>query len=478
MKKFAAIMLALLMVMGLSVTAMADENPQISVTDDRTYDVYQIFVGDLADSKLSNVKWGKNGSGTKGQPVDETVLNALKSISSTASDTTKLETILTYVNLEGEAYDSVSKTAPLSVPTGYYLLKDTTILGAGQEKSLYVVEVVDSFTVSAKAGEVTSEKKVKEKNDSTGAETAWQDTASYDVGDAVPFKLSATITSKYANYEKYYLAFHDTLSAGLTFNSTSVVVKVGETTIDSSKYTVTATTNGFDVVFADLKLVTEVQAGSTITVEYTATLNAQADMGNPGNENKLKVEYSNNPSDSESGTPSKGETPEDKVVVFTYELIVNKVNENNQPLQGAGFTLYKKIKDTSVEGGYKWEAVGTELVGGTMTQFTWERLDAGNYKLSETTTPAGYNTMADIEFEIKDEVNSTPALIKLESVGLTSTADLTAGSLTASITNKQGTVLPETGAHGTMLFIMFGSALAIAAAVLLITRKKMSVYED
>lgn len=487
MKRIAAVIMALLMVIGVSATAFAEETYTITVTDNRTYEVYQIFTGDLSESTLSNVKWGKNGTGTKGEAVDKSTLAALTEVTSSTNNTAKLAVIENYVNFTSEKFGTVSNSASLTVPAGYYLLKDVSDnLADGHEKSIYVVKIVGDLTVQAKAGEVTSEKKVKETNDSTGATTDWQDSASYDIGDDVPFKLSATITAQYANYEHYYLAFHDTLSAGLSFNEESVVVKIDGTTVTSGYTLVTeGLTDGctFEVVFNDLTT-TVAHAESVITVEYTAELTEGAVVGSTGNDNKLKVEYSNNPNsdyDGKGNPEDTGETPEDKVVVFTYKLVVNKVDQDNNALKGAGFTLYKKIKDDNETLGYKWEAVGEEIKGTNLTTFTWSGLDNGDYKLVETTTPAGYNTMADIEFTITDTVSD-----KLELTALVATANnqnwITGtpadGKLEASIVNNKGTILPETGAQGTMMFITFGSLIAVAAVVLMVTRKKMSVYED
>lgn len=506
MKRIMSIFLAVLMLSCLCLTAFASEaTPEptatpapipststttITVNDDRTYEVYQIFTGDLAaGTVLSNIKWGKNGTGTEGEAVGKDVLTALENVKN-ESDVNKLATIKTYVSTTKEEFGTVSKNSPLTVAPGYYLLKDVTSnVPNGQEHSAFVVEVVGPLTVTAKAGEVTSDKKVKDKDDTTGVESDWQDSASYDIGDVVPFKLSATITTKYDAYDSYYLAFHDKLSTGLSFNSNSVVVKVGNTTIDSSKYEVVTsdleTGCTFEVRFANLKNVTEVTAGSTITVEYNATLTSGATVGSAGNTNTMYVEYSNNPTQTGSGDRDTGKTPEDTVIVFTYKLIVNKKDDNDNALTGAGFTLYKKIKDTSTEG-FTWQQVGNEVKGTDMTQFTWTGIDAGDYKLVETTTPAGYNTMADILFTVadtKDTTSVSPTLTALTSVitgksDTFGTTDVTAGTITADITNNKGTILPETGSTGTMMFITVGSILVMAAGVFMVVRKKMSVYED
>lgn len=481
MKKFASVLLTLALILSLSIPVFAAQaTATITVTDDRTYEVYQIFTGDLSGSTLSNIKWGQNAkSGTStvtaGDPVPEAVLNALVAVKD-RSDAEKLAEIEKYVNLDSTPLGTVKNGSSLSAPTGYYLLKDTTVLAQGQERSEYVVKLVSNITVTAKAGEVTGEKKVKDKNDSTGETSEWQDSADYDIGDAVPFKLSGTVSSRYADYETYYFYFHDKLSGGLTFNANSVKVMVGSTDITTSFTIVTNPTDGctFEVKCNDLKQISGITAGSTITLEYTATLNSNAVHGSAGNDNTFQLEYSNDPN-----STSTGKTPEDKVKVFTYKLIVNKVDEESTPLKGAGFTLYKKIKGEN-NAADTWQQIGNEVKGENLTTFTWTGLDAGDYKLMETTTPPGYNTMADIEFTISSTMDNTGALTGLSATSSGKSwgiADLSAGSITQTIVNNAGTVLPETGASGTTLFLLFGSLLTLAAAVFLTVRKKMSIYE-
>ena len=495
-RKPASLLLALIMVFALATTAFAAENTTISAPEGstRTYDVYQIFTGDLHEGVLSNIKWGKNGTGTEEAAVDQTTLAALAAVNG-KSDTEKLTEIQTYVNFGSTAIGTVSDSNPLTVPTGYYLIKDNGPVNDGEAYSLYVVQVVGPTTISPKVGTTTSDKKVDDKNDSNTTEdaTTWQDSADYDIGDAVPFKLSATIAQDYANYTHgYKLTFHDKEDAGLTFNASSVKVYVDGAEITSGFTVVTENLGDdctFEVRFANLKEITSVHAESVISVEYTSTLNNQAVIGSTGNKNTSHVSYTNNPNDEQTG--EGGKTPDDVVIVFTYQTIVNKVTKNpvydaskdtektgtdsdgNKefiPLKGAGFTLYKK----NASGAY--EAVGSELKGEDMTTFTWSGLDDGDYKLVETTTPAGYNTIADIEFTITathDVSSDNPTLISL-SGGDKFTGVISTGVVSANIENQSGAQLPSTGGIGTTIFYVLGSVLVLGAAVLLVTKKRMS----
>lgn len=494
-KKLASLLLALVMVFALATTAFAAEDTTISAPEgsNRTYDVYQIFTGDLHEGVLSNIKWGKNGTGTVGKAVDQTILDALAAVNS-KSDTEKLAVIQTYVNFDSTAIGTVSDSNPLTVPTGYYLIKDNGPVNDGEAYSLYVVQVVGPTTISPKVGTTTSDKKVKDTNDSTANSTTdWQDSADYDIGDAVPFKLSATIAQDYANYtHDYKLTFHDKEDTGLSFNKDSVKVYVDGTLITTGYEVVTEGLTGgctFEVRFANLKDIASVHVGSVISVEYTSTLNNQAVIGSTGNKNTSHVTYTNNPNDKQAG--ENGKTPDDVVIVFTYQTIVNKVTKNPAydaskdtgktgtdsdgnkefiSLKGAGFTLHKK----NASGAYK--AVGSELKGEDMTTFTWSGLDDGDYKLVETTTPSGYNTIPDIEFTITathDASSDNPTLISLNG-GDKFTGEISTGVVSANIENQSGAQLPSTGGIGTTIFYVLGSVLVIGAAVLLVTKKRMS----
>ena len=81
----------------------------------------------------------------------------------------------------------------------------------------------------------------------------------------------------------------------------------------------------------------------------------------------------------------------------------------------------------------------------------------GTYTLVEKTTPSGYNTAEDKEITIAK-------------------GDYSAGNLKqeATVINKAGSVLPATGGIGTTLFYVVGSVLVIGAAVVLISKRRMT----
>lgn len=486
-KRVLALLAALALVLAMAVPAFADEANLYTISvpagSNHTYQVYQIFTGDYSNGKLSNVKWGQNSKNRDkgvdvGGKVSENVLNRLAAVVS-SSDADKLAVIEQYANLSENGMDTVSESKSIKVAAGYYLFKDTT---TGISGNTYIAEVVGNVLIKAKNSHVPGfEKKLKDKNDTTENDfSGWQDVADHDIGDEIPFKLEGTVPADYdAEYTSYYFAFHDEEEAGLTFNPKSVKVYVDDTEITTGFELKTTPTDdcSFEVVFNNLKDIKAVHAGSTIRVEYTSTLNENAVIGGNGNLNRAKLQYSNNPRNVES----KGETVWDNVVVFTYQVVVNKyansVAENNK-LKGAEFTLTKKLKD----GTTKDIAVAKSQDG---VRFTFKGLDDGEYTLTETVTPEGYNTIEPITFNVSanhennwDGTGNRSALLESltgnKGTGeITFTSDKGTGALTTDIINKSGTVLPSTGGMGTTVFYVVGGGLMAVAVVLLVTKKRM-----
>lgn len=482
-----ALLAAFALVLAMAVPAFADKANLYTISvpagSNHTYQVYQIFTGDYSsDGKLSNIKWGQNsnsrGDGVSiGEKVDENVLNQLAAVAG-KSDEDKLAVIEQYANLSENGMDTVSASKSIQVAAGYYLFKDTT---TGISGNTYIAEVVGNVSIKAKNSHVPGfEKKLKDTNDTEGTTTDWQDVADHDIGDEIPFKLEGTVPADYdAEYTSYYFAFHDEEEAGLTFNPKSVKVSVDGDEITTGFEVKTSTNDGcsFEVVFSNLKDIKAVHAGSTIRVEYTSTLNENAVIGGNGNLNKAQLEYSNNPRDMES----KGKTVWDNVVVFTYQVVVNKyansVGENNK-LPGAEFTLSKKLKDGTTK---NITVVKTE----EGKQFIFKGLDDGVYTLTETVTPEGYNTIDPITFTVTathgtewDGKGVRGDLITAFTGNaapgeITFTSDKGTGALTTNVINKSGTVLPSTGGMGTTVFYVVGGGLMAVAVVLLVTKKRM-----
>lgn len=480
-KKLASFILAFAMVMAIAMPSvvMAADNGSITITGAKaghTFEAYQIFTGKVSGNTLSNIEWG-NGVSEKGKKE----LGDAKEKAKTLNDSNSKEfayTVSGYLTTpaaSANTQDASGNYVISGLEPGYYLVKDKGPITGQDSYTKFILQVVGDKTVAVKKQVPESYKKVKDTNDTTGKTTDWQDSADWDIGDKVPFQLTGTVASDYKEYKAaYQLVFHDTLSAGLTFDKNSVKVYTNDsnTPIAADQYTVTyPATDGhtFDVTIKDVKALDGTV--TKIRVEYEATLNEHAVIGSEGNPNKMYMDFSNNPNSTQGG--EKGTTPEDKVIVFTYKAIVNKKDSAKNPLTGAEFTLYKKVN-----GNYEpvTKVLSTENEG---TTFTFTGLDDGEYKLEETKTPENYNTMDPIEFKIEathDELKDDPKLNTLTGNKLSGevlfTTNPAEGTLETDVINYKGSELPETGGMGTTVLYAAGTLMILAAAAFLVMKKK------
>lgn len=489
---------------GTTYTLSLTNNGQTN----HTFEVYQVFTGDLKDSTLSNIQWG-NGITEAGKTALGSASAQAKSLKGNDDDSAVARTFAknlvdknylqkgtkvgegTEVTVERNETQDVTGLA-----AGYYLVKDKAESQKDQvngANTLYILKVVKDTTATTKLDVPTVTKKVKDINDTDGTPSEWQDSADYDIGDSIDYKIDGKLPGNYDKYEKYKYEFTDTMSAGLTYKADAKLYVVNddvETQIVNPEtkayYTETSENDNRTIKwkFENLKDVPNVKASSIIRVKYSATLNQNAVIGATGNPNTVNLTYSNNPNKTDGG--ETGKTPDDTNIVFTYEAIFNKVNENKQALAGAKFELFKKVKKTD-NTGFDWVSKGildpTE-VGGKYT-YTFKGLDDGVYKLVEKQTPAGYNTMEDKIFTIAATHTQDPSILKLTGLsvdgGLVSdnnnkdknaTVDVSTGTISADIVNKPGTELPETGGMGTtLLYVLGGVLVALAAAYVIYTKK-------
>ena len=629
-----ALVLAIMVFASMAVPAMAvaaTHTITLNSDDTHTYKIFQVLTGTLSEegsSELGDPEWGADAA-------DDTasIEDFIDSITDdTLTEKEIAELVLAAVNTTGDGQGTVDKDHPKSgLATGYYVLKDVTDADTLKEEngeySLYVVKVVNDVNGFTVKYDTTSDDKVIV-SDSLGTDNATKDNNTVyeegvndgkiddvSIGDAVNYQITAKIPSTTGNYDFYYFIINDTLSKGLTLDPDSI--KVYHTSVDPTNLIDAASENGYTKVVDDKIAEGEENEGEQsfhigmknakayndekIIVTYTATLNADAIIGENGNPNTSTVTYSNNPHDEYDGTqddtkpgfpaedetPSLGETPVTQTWTFSTQIKLRKVDADGNPLVGAKFTLTGNSVQTvlvmksafvkSGDEGYvaananthyllkdgtytdanpiadHYDVIGvgdenttvgllkrdgveeyytpedaSEYNGKTIYKFvkgnqadyasekiyqkieaevqkldstvvdkeaevdgegyvTFVGLGAGEYTIAETQTPAGYNTIendlvVDIDFTAKPVEGA-----KHWTIGSNTTKDSSNNyvfsyvaadeAFEAEIVNNKGTELPSTGGIGTTIFYVAGSILVLAAAILLITKRRMGAQD-
>lgn len=524
MKKVFAAAAAIATVFGLAATTVATANAAdnatltVSTTDakfaGKTVNAYKMFSATVSgDGKAVSYtltdEWKpffKNSVGLTGV-TDENVNDKANDYVSKLKDST-LVAFATKAsnwaqtkanNITADATATVSADASNGKYTatftglgyGYYVV---AVPGAtlANAKSQYATLVsVHSTKVDAdiKGDLPTVDKKVQV--DGTG-----KDATDAKIGDTLTFTLTSTIPDMSA-YDTYTFNFKDTLSKGLTFGQVKSVKVENVTLTENTDYTVTTPTasnnNTLTVAMKDFKTNQQANAGKKITVTYTATLNKDAVVGGAGNVNSATIQYSNNPS-----TNGTGDSEPSKVRVFTYGFTVDKYTGDQYTdaatrLAGAKFTLAPKngepMSFVQVNAGSgtakaEYRVANAGETGATTTIITpangkveFRGLKNGEYTLTETEAPAGYNKLASaIGVKVNgqnDGTDTTHATVTItyNNDNNGSNYDQTASNGVIPVRNKSGVTLPGTGGMGTIAFTVIG-VLVIALGVAWTLKRK------
>lgn len=529
-------------------TAMAVDGNTVNVTvpgadsnlNGHAYTAYQILSGTQATSggALGDAAWGSGINDTaflEALKADTTIgeyfanVTDAKGFAEALSNTanfphddanTRLVAKIAMKNTKGTG-TALAAGSSTQLDKGYYLIVDSTTDG----QTVYnpaVLAITSDIEIKDKTDVPTLEKKVQENKKDATVDTAYgskfNDVADYNIGDDVPFHLIGSVPDM-SQYETYTYKFTDTFDKGFDAVDTANV-KVylsndkkldleGESvdtditsyfsgTNGSIQYTPATEAQGetagtkatLTVSTKDLKKAATYskEQPQYVIVSYTAKLNANAKIGLPGNVNEAYLTYSNKPDQSGQGeNQPTGNTPEDKVIVFTYGLDVTKVDSRNTEtkLKDAEFKLknsdgkWATITDGKVTGWADTELQGSVLKSDENGKFKVEGLDDGEYTLKETKAPAGYNLPADgfsVTLTATTKNNQTwngtastaltDLAVKVDQTGGTGNVDTGLGAIT--IKNTQGSSLPSTGGMGTVLLYVAGIAVFVLAGATLV----------
>ena len=494
-KKIAAIMLSVMMVLGMASVVSADMTSGTSATGTitiskvapgATYKIYRIldlesYSGNNYAYKLReetpSSPWKKfiedqtdyvdidNGYVTWKADQDVKVFAklALERANKTNDEVTPDGT----QNVPANAQTASTSIVFSNLTLGYYLIDS----GAG---TLCLLNTTNpNINIEEKNGVPSVEKKVSSEQNGT-----YEQSNSVNIGDKVYFQTTITAQQGAQNY-----VLHDKMEAGLTFGGTVTVTKNGEN-VDATNYTLKIATDPsanvtdgctFEIVFTQ-PFCDTLKADEQIIVTYSATLNEKAAIAGEENKNTTKLTYG----DSSETTPSTTTTKTFEMSVFKY----TKDGTNDKALAGATFTLSKDDKGTNpiklvsvsndeTNGDTYRVAKENEAITSVTTtksgKFKIQGLDADIYYLTETQQPTGYNKLsAPIKIKIDD---AGAVFILKNSANGTETPEAITDYV--KVLNNTGTILPTTGGNGTSLIYFLGAVLALVSGVVLITKQRM-----
>lgn len=519
-----AAIFAMILVLGMSMTALADSNVTINgtkasgnVTAYKLFDRTEQTVGGkkAVAYKLSAAyegyftQTGKAGYGKTGDALSEAAYNYVAGLGEDAKKTELSEFAADMWKWISENSVAADKSVPaiadkttMDLPAGYYLIfPEGAATLKDDHKSPAILWDVDG--TSAVEFKLKSEYPTLKKEVKTTEGGEFGPAGTVKPGDTVTYTITSKVPDVSGYTKGYKFVIKDTLSDGLTFNASSVSVKIGATALDEANYELkndeTVAPNTFTL---ELKNMTKEEGGkqvpntdiyptgAAITLTYTATVNEKAVTGIDPNTNKAKVEYSNKPG--EDGT---GESEEVKANVYTFEFGIYKYSlkndavadgdTNRNPLEKALFKLYAdadhktEITLVDVSGTDKIYRQAKEGETGTADyivtdstgKVTIKGLKEGTYYLAETKAPDGFNKLVgDIEVKIDNLVYDTADTTKLisydvtykmpgETAGKTTTVNASDSKAEIPVLNRAGSVLPSTGGMGTVMFTIAGAAI-------------------
>ena len=512
--RFMAVLMAMVMILSMSMTAFAADDPKGTLTVNntvagKTLDLYQIFTatksGDNVAYTLNSAYEGffrskiSDASTLTGEALSEKAYAYVKDqVGRDGSNGAAFaKDIMGWILNNATAVAATHKTSTTTDGTtvisdlayGYYVVyplgATDTSTAPGNETVKSVASLVSvtgtDARVNMKSNYPTVVKKVNNKN-----------ADDVNIGDTVTYTLTSKVPDM-TGYTSYVFNFKDTLSTGLTFKEITSVT-VGDTTINkveagqeaNNTYTLTQAGQNITITMNNFLASNKDKVGQTITVTYTATLNEDAVTGFDANKNSATVEYSNKP-----GTDKKGESEPSIVDVHTFNFTIFKYyktegSDTKNPLANAEFELYKangevagdKVNIKKVTEGEYRVATPEEaaikgfksdvIVSGTNGKVLVKGLDAGTYYLRETKAPDGYNKLlSDIKVEIKPVYDNSTGKLKSYTVDYTYNGNKTQGTEITSqdnspevaVENKTGAQLPSTGSKGALMVTLAGIVL-------------------
>lgn len=516
-KKFASLLLALVMVLAMSLTAFADNAADGSITIknatvDKSYSIYKVF--DLTYStkdESTNVaytytKKAENDAFLAALQSDESPFTLTETPTAGkytvvikenkgAADISKFLT-----NQKDNLTAAATKTATTSEVKftdlfyGYYFATSEVGTVLTIDSTLPNVEVIDK---NQKPDWDNGDNKPGKVIIDANGNKVTENTVNY--GDTVNFSVAVNATAYVGDKQTTYYYITDTLGAGFSAaQNIKVYVNDTEKTL-TTDYTINPAenANGTHTFTITLPYAESYGANSVIEVKYSATVLNTALLAGSGNLNKANFTYdTKDPSTpvtpDPTPNPSFPSENEKNTTTYVYALGIVKVDPKGDVLKGAEFSV-KDADDNDIwatgdNGVYEYCKAGAQ---GAVNQFKTDDngvlvikgVAAGTYSVTEQVAPQGYNLLngsVNVEAELKEQY-TTKVTTYLDENGnvtntvTTNTKDYNTGVNVTGlvVVNNAGTELPSTGGMGTTIFYALGGLLVVCAAVLLVVKRRM-----
>ncbi len=448
MKKILGLVLAMAMVLGMSVTALADENDQQGQTPAAPATNSTTITGkpsadDKADVTIKNVEANatvtayrivnpvydaNSAEGFKGYEsakvgegdaaisiVATATAPTAEEITDVAADSSVLTALTSEsgftqgeVKTTGDADEKGKADYTAKLGAGYWLVLITgtadvynpMLVGvyyanaSGDNNTLEggILDSNSSFTINgvdvyAKSTKPSVDKKIVDKNGNA--------TTDFDVAteETVYFQIDTVIPSYSEEYENATVKVKDELSEGLTLNQDSVKVYVDNTEITGEAiektYEITKAANGFTITFKKDYILSDEgrKTVRNVVVKYDATLDKdKAGINFDPNTNKATLTYTNKPGTDANGEPYTNET-EDITYTYTFGIDVRPYGDSDATWN----TITKEL--------LKGEVVSETVNGVTTTKIV--PLGGAEFELKNTATNKVYTSTSSNEEETK-----------------------------------------------------------------------------
>ena len=520
MKKFVAIAIVAMMLMGLGVSAMAATITVSPVNDYHAVMAYQLIsITPAVDAdptanppvaaqpaKYEFISNGfeafiKNYLGMATTSTATQVFMRLSALDNVGVKALALaledwvtSDLTTYSGTSIPGINDLNGSITVSGDYGWYLILDATEYN---EEELEIGDVLPILAV------VASDLPITLKSDTYTIptkvvfnKTIWASNTTVDIGEIVDFKITVEIPN-FAQYDAYNFIVYDIMDTALVFDSTHVAAKIdgydyaltGAIATATQKAEYEAATGRQALTVTQQLIVFNVgnlvgnnafagKNGTDLVITYSAKVDGEAIYTANGVANNDVVVLENSTYVDGDGTTTK-----------TYGFEIRKTNEFNENLPGAVFNLYRNDEAYKAYAKYlvdlaAWEEGDPELIEvikPTALSFTLDETvgiyffnDSGIASL--TSLASGKVTVFGLAAgEYVLEEITAPYGYNL----LTYTIDISIGGQNdglikdgGNVVNNAGIVIPGTGGIGTTLFIVIGSLVILGGAALLIVNRK------